>query len=61
MHRYFLGQQQTGLDDEVVTYLNISHIRVEDGGHYKVSNVACSLYSLYEIKQGLVLHERTIS
>ena len=44
MHRYFLGQQQTGLDDEVVTYLNISHIRVEDGGHYKVTYL--TFYSL---------------
>lgn len=35
--RYFLGQQQTGVQDEVVTHLNISHVRVEDGGHYKAS------------------------
>lgn len=35
--RYFLGQQQqTGVEDQVITHLNISHIRIEDGGHYKV-------------------------
>ena len=34
--RYFLVQQQTGVEDQVVTYLNISHVRVEDGGNYKV-------------------------
>ena len=35
IQRYFLGQQQ---DDQqmAVTHLNISHVRVEDGGHYKV-------------------------
>lgn len=36
--RYFLGQQQqTGHDDLVVAHLNITHVRVEDGGNYKVS------------------------
>ena len=34
--RYFLGQQ-TGLEDEVITHLNISRIRIEDGGTYKCS------------------------
>ncbi|KAI9556414.1 hypothetical protein GHT06_016202 [Daphnia sinensis] len=34
--RYFLGQQQqTGHDDLVVAHLNITHVRVEDGGNYK--------------------------
>ena len=38
IQRYFLGQQQ---DDQqmAVTHLNISHVRVEDGGHYKVLRV----------------------
>jgi hypothetical protein len=37
--RYFLGQQQQGQEDagQVVAHLNISHVRVEDGGNYKVS------------------------
>ncbi|XP_059350890.1 cell adhesion molecule Dscam2-like isoform X2 [Daphnia carinata] len=34
--RYFLGQQQqTGHGDLVVAHLNITHVRVEDGGNYK--------------------------
>lgn len=40
--RYFLGQQQqTGVEDQVVTHLNISHVRIEDGGHYKVRHIDC--------------------
>lgn len=39
--RYFLGQQQQGQENDagqvVVAHLNISHVRVEDGGNYKVS------------------------
>ncbi|EFX83213.1 hypothetical protein DAPPUDRAFT_48415, partial [Daphnia pulex] len=35
--RYLLGQQQQGQEDagQVVAHLNISHVRVEDGGNYK--------------------------
>jgi len=32
--RYFLGQQ-SGAEDEVISHLNISHVRIEDGGTYR--------------------------
>jgi hypothetical protein len=35
--RYFLGQIQEDAG-QVVAHLNISHVRVEDGGNYKVQN-----------------------